>query len=156
MVSDVHLSNCVRGMMCKFEHASRHQGKPAGLREALGLYERLQAMTEDIHGARDANNALALRSIADIHSLLGQHGARMDGRNHPRHNSCLLRISWLRYHQACMQGDQLPGHAGEAVAFNERAANVAIAVHGREHPVMESYWGAVAKSKHQVRQLQLV
>ena len=55
----------------------RHQGKPAGLREALGLYERLQAMTEDIHGARDANNALALRSIADIHALLGQHGARL-------------------------------------------------------------------------------
>ena len=55
-------------------------------------------------------------------------------------------------HPTRMQDDQCwRWHAGEAVAFNERAANVAIAVHGRDHPVMESYWGAVAKSKQQVR-----
>lgn len=57
----------------------RHQRGEAQLREALGLYETLQAMTEDIHGTRDTNNALALRSIADVHSLLAQHGAPPEG-----------------------------------------------------------------------------
>ena len=39
--------------------------------------------------------------------------------------------------------------AGEAASFNEKAAHVAGAVYGRDHPVLESYWRAVAESKQQ-------
>lgn len=49
-------------------------GTEEGLREALRLYKRLQAVTEDIHGPKHQNNALAVRSIADIHTMLGEHG----------------------------------------------------------------------------------
>lgn len=33
----------------------------------------------------------------------------------------------------------------------EKAVQVASAVHGRDHPVMESYWQAVAEAKQAVR-----
>ena len=41
--------------------------------------------------------------------------------------------------------------AGEAVSHTEKAVQVAGAVHGRDHPVMESYWQAVAEAKQAVR-----
>ena len=43
--------------------------------------------------------------------------------------------------------------AGEAVSHTEKAVQVAGAVHGRDHPVMESYWQAVAEAKQAVRPL---
>jgi hypothetical protein len=135
----------------------RHTRGQAQLREALGLYETLQAMTEDIHGTRNANNALALRSIADVHSLLAQHGA-LAGGPPPLHPHSALEVCPHTQRRAfegpkhASMHDDLPAvwGAGEAAALNEKAASVAAAVHGTSHPVMESYWRAVSESRHQV------
>ena len=39
------------------------------------LYTQLQHTMEDIHGLRNAQSALALRSIADVHMMLKEYGA---------------------------------------------------------------------------------
>ena len=56
--------------------ARRHMGGEGSLREAITLYERLQGITEDIHGLRNAQSALALRSIADVRLMLKEYGER--------------------------------------------------------------------------------
>ena len=38
------------------------------------LYTQLQHTMEDIHGLRNAQSALALRSIADVHLMLKEYG----------------------------------------------------------------------------------
>ena len=48
------------------------------------MYERLQKITEEIHGIRNGQSALALRSIADVHLMLKDYGA------------CLLACSLFR------------------------------------------------------------
>jgi hypothetical protein len=40
---------------------------------------------------------------------------------------------------------------GEAVSYNEKAEQVASGRYGRDHPVMESFWRAVAESRQLVR-----
>lgn len=54
--------------------ASRHEGKEEGLREALGLYQKLQGIAEAVHGLRNSHTAMAHRAIADVHSMLHEHG----------------------------------------------------------------------------------
>ncbi len=56
-------------------HACRHVGGESELREAIALYTQLQHTMEDIHGLRNAQSALALRSIADVHMMLKEYGA---------------------------------------------------------------------------------
>ncbi len=41
-------------------------------------------------------------------------------------------------------------HAGEAVQCLEKARQIAAAVHGRDHPILESFWEALAEAKRQV------
>lgn len=53
----------------------RHQKKEEGLREALGLYEKLQRIAETVHGLRNSHIAMAHRAIADVHMMLNEHGA---------------------------------------------------------------------------------
>ena len=53
----------------------RHVGGEKELREAIELYTHLQHTMEDIHGLRNAQSALALRSIADVHMMLKEYGA---------------------------------------------------------------------------------
>ena len=79
----------------------RHEGKEGGLREALDLYKRLQAMTEDIHGTKHQNNALAMRSIADIHTMLGQHGARALSSCMLRRTAHSTRLRWTNPLSCC-------------------------------------------------------
>ncbi len=55
--------------------ACRHVGGEKELREAIELYTQLQHTMEDIHGLRNAQSALALRSIADVHMMLKEYGA---------------------------------------------------------------------------------
>lgn len=55
--------------------ACRHAGGEQELREAIVLYTQLQRTMEDIHGLRNAQSALALRSIADVHLMLREYGA---------------------------------------------------------------------------------
>ena len=41
-------------------------------------------------------------------------------------------------------------HAGEAVQCLEKARQIAAAVHGRDHPILESFWEALAEAKREV------
>ncbi|EIE27806.1 hypothetical protein COCSUDRAFT_39376 [Coccomyxa subellipsoidea C-169] len=50
-------------------------------------------------------------------------------------------------HRAIADVHQLLKEYGEAVSHTEKAVQVAGSVHGRDHPVMESYWQAVAEAK---------
>ncbi|KAK9917864.1 hypothetical protein WJX75_009040 [Coccomyxa subellipsoidea] len=50
-------------------------------------------------------------------------------------------------HRAIADVHLLLNEHGEAVSHTEKAVQVAGAVHGRDHPVMESYWRAVAEAK---------
>lgn len=43
------------------------------------------------------------------------------------------------------------GCTGQAASHTEKAVQIAGAVHGRDHPIMESYWQAVAEAKQAVR-----
>ena len=40
--------------------------------------------------------------------------------------------------------------AGEAVQCLEKARQIAAAVHGRDHPILESFWEALAEAKKEV------
>ena len=57
-------------------HACRHIGREEGLPEAIQLYKRLQQITEDVHGLRNPQTPLALRSIADVHMMLKEYSKR--------------------------------------------------------------------------------
>ncbi len=59
-----------------FTYACRHIGREDGLREAIQLYQRLQQITEDIHGLRNPQTPLALRSIADVQMMLKEYSMR--------------------------------------------------------------------------------
>ncbi len=41
--------------------------------------------------------------------------------------------------------------AGEAVQCLEKARQIAAAVHGRDHPILESFWEALAEAKKEAR-----
>ena len=40
--------------------------------------------------------------------------------------------------------------AGEAVQCLEKARQIAASVHGRDHPILESFWEALAEAKKEV------
>jgi hypothetical protein len=60
----------------------RHQNKEEGLREALGLYEKLRRIAETVHGLRNNHIAMAHRAIADVHMMLNEHGAPSNSSSH--------------------------------------------------------------------------
>ena len=77
----------------------RHQGKEEGLREALGLYEKLQRIAETVHGLRNSHIAMAHRAIADVHMMLNEHGA-------PSCDPCMLALATM-ISRACRRSSML-------------------------------------------------
>jgi hypothetical protein len=56
---------------------SRHKGTEEALREAIDLYSILKSISDEQHGVRNNQAAMALRSIADIYLLLKEYGKHL-------------------------------------------------------------------------------
>jgi hypothetical protein len=211
---------CRRGADCGAARRGRRRGGERALRESAELYAFVQEVTQAQRGFADQQNALALRTLADVHTQLAQHGAPAAlpvrtalpdrvpaaralcelGRVRPARRACLPVAglgaggcaSWGRAELGALRRRAVtrdrparaetarraapgPGRAcprprgcrgawprradaasararaDEAVRCAEQALQAMQGVAGRTHPVMQSFWDALAGIKEAVR-----